>query len=340
MTSQNELYKIATPLNALVDVIYVHGLDGDPILTWRHPTSQPEDYWLRWLEQARPQVAVYSFGYDAAPVHWLGRSLPLVDRATSLLSLLEARRRHQRPIIWVTHSLGGLIVKQMLRHALDQGVPAWQQIAAQTKAILFFATPHGGANLANWLHRLGRVLGTTVAIDELREHDPSLANLNLWYRRYASNNNLINHCFFETYKTKGVTIVSRNSADLGIEGIIPRPVEANHLDICKPDKASHWLCEFLNNTVDDLLLSLSESTSKKKVINANLDSLPMDNPDFVGRKEFILAIKNALLTGNAQLVALEGMGGIGKTSTAVIAARSLNADGEFPDGIIFINLVD
>ena len=67
--------------------------------------------------------------------------------------------------------------------------------------------------------------------------------------------------------------------------------------------------------------------------------LPGRNPDFEGRREKIEEIKKALRVGAAQVVAaLEGMGGIGKTNTAIEAAHDLADDGRFKDAQLFLDL--
>jgi hypothetical protein len=66
--------------------------------------------------------------------------------------------------------------------------------------------------------------------------------------------------------------------------------------------------------------------------------LPGRNPDFVGRREKIEEIKAALRAGAAQVTALEGMGGIGKTDTAVEAAHDLVDEGRFKGAQLFIDL--
>jgi pimeloyl-ACP methyl ester carboxylesterase len=92
----------------------------------------------------------------------------------------------ERPIAFVCHSLGGLLAKQLLRIAgEDAAQPAWRKIAGQTKGVVFVATPHAGADLARTLRRLGWVLRTSPAIDDLRAHAPALRELNEWYRGYA-----------------------------------------------------------------------------------------------------------------------------------------------------------
>ena len=66
--------------------------------------------------------------------------------------------------------------------------------------------------------------------------------------------------------------------------------------------------------------------------------LPRSNPDFVGRGSIIGRIRATLDTRPSQVVVLEGMGGIGKTTTGLAVAHDLLARDRFRDGALFINL--
>jgi protein SERAC1 len=64
------------------DIIFVHGLGGHARSTW-HPQELPNDdnFWLTWLAQERPDLGIWSFGYNAAPSEWKGATMPFFDRA-------------------------------------------------------------------------------------------------------------------------------------------------------------------------------------------------------------------------------------------------------------------
>lgn len=222
----------------VADIVFVHGLDGDGMSTW-HPKDHPDAFWPKWIGEAFPTAGVWSLGYKAASIGWTGTSMPLTDRATNVLSLLETIGIGKRPIIFVVHSLGGLVVKQALRHACDLGNPDWKCIAQNTKGIVFLATPHSGSDLASYLKYLGTILKTTVTVDELKAHDGSLRQLNLWFRNNCIGMGIRVEVLFETQSTCGVTVVDPTSSDPGIGGVIPIPVDADHISICKPDSKSH-----------------------------------------------------------------------------------------------------
>jgi len=222
----------------VADIVFVHGLDGDAKSTW-HPKDRPEEFWPKWIGEVFPNVGVWSLGYKANSIGWIGTSMPLTDRATNVLSLLETVGIGERPVIFVTHSLGGLVVKQALRHACDFGNPDWAPIAQNTKGIAFLATPHSGSDLANYLKYLGTLLKATVTVDELKAHDASLRQLNLWFRNNCAGMGIRVDVLFETQSTCGVTVVDPTSSDPGIAGVIPIPVDADHISICKPTSKSH-----------------------------------------------------------------------------------------------------
>lgn len=218
--------------NRTRDIVFVHGLDGDAVKTWHHKES-PDLFWPAWLGEDLGNVAVWSLNYDAASLAWKGTAMPLTDRATYALAAMEADGIGSRPVVFVTHSLGGLLVKQMLRHANDYGQPAWKELSDHTRGVVFLATPHSGSDIASWLRYVSIVLKANVTVEDLRAHDPALRNLNLWFRTNASRLNIPCEAFFETKLVAGFIVVNETSADPGIQGVIPIPVDANHIDICK-----------------------------------------------------------------------------------------------------------
>jgi tetratricopeptide (TPR) repeat protein len=116
------------------DVIFVHGLDGHPFKTSQHDPNRQTDCWLHWLSEDASAVAVHTLEYAARSSAWLGQAMSLVDRAKEVLNELTRRGIGNRPIIFVCHSLGGLLAKQLLRTASDDAAPpAWRKIADQTK---------------------------------------------------------------------------------------------------------------------------------------------------------------------------------------------------------------
>jgi triacylglycerol esterase/lipase EstA (alpha/beta hydrolase family) len=81
-----------------------------------------------------------------------------------LLDKLIAAGVGERPVVFVTHSMGGLVVKQMLLQAGQDAKCA--HLVDQTSGIVFYSTPHFGSKLADMPWGIGYVLrpAPTVSI--------------------------------------------------------------------------------------------------------------------------------------------------------------------------------
>jgi pimeloyl-ACP methyl ester carboxylesterase len=98
-----------------------------------------------------------TFGYDADVVRFwtIASSNRLDDHGKSLAYALLDQRAHIacRSIIFVAHSLGGLVCEEALNLCNKRENLA--NILPSVLGIVFMGTPHGGSHLANW--------GNTVA---------------------------------------------------------------------------------------------------------------------------------------------------------------------------------
>ena len=117
------------------------------------------------MGQDAPDVGIWSIDYEVEPSAWKGNAMPLTDRATNILELLNVHNIGKYPIIFVTHSLGGLLVKQMFRTASDRKDQEWKNIVEKTRGIVFLATPHSGSNIANWVSYFDKILRQTVSVN-------------------------------------------------------------------------------------------------------------------------------------------------------------------------------
>ncbi|KAI9150092.1 Nephrocystin-3 [Paramyrothecium foliicola] len=134
-----------------VDIVAVHDVYEDPFKAWTHQESN-----VNWLQDLLPSdVAVgriVAYGYDATMESFLaGNAHQNIQRmAESLVQELRGNRQFagtlKRPIIFICHGLGGLLVKQSLVYSSTRTAPKvvhlWDQFVS-TFAILFFGTPHG-----------------------------------------------------------------------------------------------------------------------------------------------------------------------------------------------------
>ena len=215
------------------NIVFIHGLGGDGLLTWH--CQKPGDthwneynFWPGWLADALPGFKVWLFGYNSKKFFLeKGHDNHRYDIARNLLGYLQAENLEQKPLWFVSHSLGGLVVKQMLRVAKDERLAILEQV----KGVVFLATPHQGSPLAQLAKKL---LGVSLSVEELKSHNAGLRDLNEWYRQNVQECGIKTFPFHEMNNTWGIKVVDANSANpnvYGQEGYLP--VESDHIGIAK-----------------------------------------------------------------------------------------------------------
>jgi protein SERAC1 len=215
----------------IANVIFVHGLSGDQSDSWRCGTS--DELWPSWLNERFPGLAVHSFGYAASV--FAKNEQDLFERATSALDLFASKGFGKCPLILVGHSLGGLLIKSILRKSRetsDQGLTA---VADATRLVVFIATPHTGASLAS----IGKFVlphFTSDKIEILANKAGILDDLKQAYRDFVDKkSDLQTVVYYEKLNTHSQLIVDRDSSDPGVAKVTPVAVDKNHISICKPD---------------------------------------------------------------------------------------------------------
>ncbi|MDN7176988.1 alpha/beta fold hydrolase [Caballeronia sp. SEWSISQ10-4 2] len=229
-----------------LDIVFVHGLGGDAWTTWMADPGDIGTFWPYWVAADLPKLGLWTLGYAASGSKWQDESMPLADRGNQVLDLLSNEGLGERPLAFITHSMGGIVVKQILRHAESFGVLRWEAIAAQTKGIAFIATPHSGAHVATFAELAAAVYRTNEHVRELAAHDPRLRELHGWFLNYQRKRNVICRAYCEKREVrpeipllgvklpKGILVVDETSAEPNIPGERAVPLDEDHISICKP----------------------------------------------------------------------------------------------------------
>ena len=137
----------------------------------------------------------------------------MFERAGNVLEQLVAYGIGERPVVFVAHSLGGLLTKMVLRKSSEADNGHWRRVSESTNLVFFFATPHLGAELANFADVIPY---TSKHIKLLANQIGLLEDLNGQYRAFANGrDDLVTVVYYEKHATKGVVVVSRESADPG-----------------------------------------------------------------------------------------------------------------------------
>lgn len=238
------------PQDTRVNVVFVHGLGGGAYSTWDSGNSTELGYWPKSVAIQRPSSCIWTLHYTARILEWnpFARSstIDLLDRAAWLVELLLQNNIQAKPIVFVAHSLGGILVKQALQFAQSMGPSHWRAIWDQTQAVVFLATPHVGAELANVAMALANaaraanpltrfLLRPSVALENLRKDNPILRYLGDWYRDQVQIQGIETIAFAEARPYFGTMIVSSSSANPQIANVRATPLsDADHISIAKP----------------------------------------------------------------------------------------------------------
>ncbi|KAG8583403.1 hypothetical protein GDO81_008394 [Engystomops pustulosus] len=257
------------------DVLFVHGLLGAAFKTWRQQdrdqpldesAAQEEDYtecWPKdWLAEDYPALRIISVEYDTHLSDWKAKCpadnnrKSMAYRSSELLNKLKMAGVGKRPIIWVSHSMGGLLVKKMLVNASRN--KDLQDFVKNTRGIAFYSVPHHGSRLAEYSVNARLLLFPSIEVKELSKDSPALKELNEEFIEFAKNKDIQVLSFAETLPTRvgsmiRMHVVPAESADLGIGEIIP--VEVNHLNICKPKSKDSFIYQRTLQFIIDALNS-------------------------------------------------------------------------------------
>jgi protein SERAC1 len=275
--------------DALIDVIFVHGLGGNWKATWEFRSQpgknlKPESaqpltlqtetssgvaavnsdvqFWPEWIAAHGPAANVWALDYEANRSDW-SQGMALSQHGEQALAILMANDFGKRPIIFVAHSLGGLLVKSLLQTSYDNFSVEHRSIAQATRGVVFFATPNSGSRLATHVARLigalgllGQIVRLSDLVRVLQANQPELLKLNRWYRDRVTDATskglkISTQVFYETRPTAFglVSIVDASSADPGIGGVGPIPVAKDHFAICKLPGPDDWIFKSVVNFI-------------------------------------------------------------------------------------------
>ncbi|KAF2180982.1 hypothetical protein K469DRAFT_591005, partial [Zopfia rhizophila CBS 207.26] len=240
----NWLKPIASPSNATLDIVAVHGMnlennDGHTDNTWTDKESGTN--WLRDLLPSRiPNARILAYQYNAN-VAFGTSSAGVEEQAKNMLHCLWAERKtnSSRPIIFIAHSMGGILVKEALATAC-RGDGTYAMISTITYGIVFFAVPHGGSKHATW----GRIAAYIAGISSCQLNESFLSSvesgsaynemLNAKFKPLLERYRFFSFCETLSEGNLGI-IVHKDSAILGLTDLQEVKIFPNrsHRTICK-----------------------------------------------------------------------------------------------------------
>ncbi|KAJ0298173.1 hypothetical protein COL516b_010096 [Colletotrichum fioriniae] len=263
-----EISAVFTHPDASVDIVLVHGLNGHPKSTWTSSSSPsqhdegvfwPTDLLPQSLGKTRANILVYGYNAD---VYTTGKSTSASDNfiyqhaqtlVTNLTLYRKSERTDRNPIIFVAHSLGGILVKRALIYSndlRDKNQEDARSIFVSTFGIIFLGTPHTGSDMATWgivLQKMADAIAPkkmfeseSVLLKTLKKDNETLQNINSHFLDFYQRFNI--HMAHENHKTdiRGtmVTVVDASSASPQLPGVVYYGIEAPHSGMCKFNSSS------------------------------------------------------------------------------------------------------
>ncbi|KAJ5135003.1 uncharacterized protein N7515_004281 [Penicillium bovifimosum] len=239
-----------------VDLIFVHGLNPSgrndhPFQTWTHSNGKfwPKDF----LAEDMPYARVFVYGYNSNITNAQTMSTSSIkDHANTLLNLLDMERGPQLgsippKIIFIGHSLGGLVIKQALLNAKED--PKYTAIRSATYGLVFFGTPHRGAKaveLGKIAARVARFVSKGHASNDLLdclEHNSLFTRqMSDRFRHQLEDYRVVSFIEGKAVQLGGLgpasishLVVEEESAVLGLSGLreTQLKLDADHSQMCK-----------------------------------------------------------------------------------------------------------
>ncbi|TVY82809.1 Protein SERAC1 [Lachnellula suecica] len=242
---------LASPAKADLDICAIHGLNGNGFDTW--VAERTGTMWLRDIlptTQPFDKARIMTFGYSSQ-LKDRGNLAGISEWAHHLLVCISSVRKtaeeRQRPIIFICHSLGGIVAREinppqaMVRLSGFSHKSEYKGINLIHCGLLFLSTPHSGTTQADWNNFIVAISHLTLGVrPELKAALESFNPISATGQEEFLNMKIQPpiEAFHETQETKvkGINrhIVTRQSSSLG--SCIASPMlNADHSTICKFD---------------------------------------------------------------------------------------------------------
>ncbi|KAI8944802.1 Alpha/Beta hydrolase protein [Xylaria longipes] len=281
-----EVYRPADR-EAEIDIVAVHGLNGDALGTW---TSRKNGVcWLndqgflpKYIKNARVLVWGYNSSFGSLTgVEPSGNRIH--HHAQTLVAQLYADRKlenmTERPIIFLCHSLGGLLVKRALSYSYSRSsdkIAHLHTIFTCTYGILFFGTPHHGSSKASLLLTLQKLTSLVLPrkfgrmerglVKALEEESETLQNITDYFTPLMKDFHI--HFFWEQEKTDlkytKDYIVEKESAAPTFDDTERSGISADHSGMVKFEDSASSGFRLVAATLDRYCAEASEVINQRR----------------------------------------------------------------------------
>jgi hypothetical protein len=243
-------------------IVFVHGIFGSAKDTWTCPKG--DFYWPKALlsDPAFSDSDVYVAAYDTP---YFGNRMTIDEVVSNLANRFQSDGVFShREVVFVAHSLGGLIVQRfLLTH---------REFAKQVPLIMFYSTPETGAQVA----QLGHIFSSDPLLKQMFPGEQNDYLLNLENEWIGANFSIKRYCAYEKKPTKGFWIVDRLSGTRNCTNKTPIPINRDHIEIVKPCSTQDDAYIALKNVVTENPIAPPPVVTKDEVVPRAWTSSELD----------------------------------------------------------------
>ncbi|EDW11501.1 protein SERAC1 [Drosophila mojavensis] len=263
---------------------------------WTNQDSSEEytNCWpMEWLPDDYPDSRIIGIDYTSAVTEWSANFTKYcpcekgqghIDvRASSLLErIATADVGNGRPVVWIGHSMGGLLTKLILLKSVDSVEKNVQQLAKNTQAIVFLGTPHRGSPIAKWKQHMQVILSPSIEVKEMEENAPKLLEM---HRRFMG-------CLHTVLRHVNVLSVAEGSPTMLTTFKFPLRIvteessridfgeffllKDDHLSLSKPIYRQSFLYQRLLHVISEAIKQSSDPKDTDEQSVPNTDLLTMN----------------------------------------------------------------
>jgi pimeloyl-ACP methyl ester carboxylesterase len=233
-------------------IVFVHGLGDDSRHCWYHEASG--SYWPDRVAASYglSDYSIFLGGYYTDKVR--SRDYGVADCANELFRALSLPGREKpvlehKAILFVCHSLGGIVTRYMLESKA-------KEFQTQTIGLFLFASPSTGSKWADVMARIAGYLGMepTAVLQTLATNSPLLDDLDGRFKNLVNDRTL--HVFgkeaCETLPFKHLGLIVNAESAGQYFGRVEKLAQTDHSTCVKPDSDRHpahvtlisWINEF------------------------------------------------------------------------------------------------
>ncbi|KAH6669960.1 hypothetical protein B0J14DRAFT_545730 [Halenospora varia] len=237
-----------------VDIVAVHGLnplnkENHAFDTWQKSDGTGNGHlWLRdTFPTAQPNARIFLYSYDSRPTFSENKDR-FIQEASLLLEWISVKREKdpKRPLIFIGHSLGGILIKQALVNA--HANPEYREVKEATRCLAFFGTPHGGPSDDLGIRFAKACVAIVHALPGIPSNDimEALKKGSLFSDVLQENwrHQLGQYSIVSFYEGRG-NVVPRESATIGLPGDREKmiKIDASHSNMCRFDPNMEEDCD-------------------------------------------------------------------------------------------------